>query len=181
MNEGLIPRRYAKALYKVALEKGVDTRVYELMKTLAGSFADVPGLNEAVSNPFVGRDDKSRLIMTACGATDSDTVVADFIKLLEKNRRIDQTREIALAYLSIYREAHGIYIVHVDTAAPMGEAEAAKLKSLIARHLGDKATMEYSTSVVPDLIGGFRVSVGNERLDASIANELKQLRQKLIN
>lgn len=35
MNEGLIPRRYAKALYKVALEKGADKRLYGLMTALA--------------------------------------------------------------------------------------------------------------------------------------------------
>ena len=40
--------------------------------------------------------------------------------------------------------------------------------------------MEYSSSVDPSLIGGFTVSVGNERIDASISNELKQLRLNLI-
>ena len=31
MNEGLIPRRYAKALYKVAVERGDDRELYDLM------------------------------------------------------------------------------------------------------------------------------------------------------
>ena len=30
MDQGLIPNRYAKALYKFALEKGAADRVYEL-------------------------------------------------------------------------------------------------------------------------------------------------------
>lgn len=181
MNEGLIPRRYAKALYKVALEKGADTRVYELMKTLSASFDANPALQEATGNPFVSLKDKSALIVTASGAQATDTLLSDFVKLLERNRRVEFTREIALAYIALYREEHSIYLVHVDSAAPMTDAEAAKLKSLVAKHLGAGATMEYSTLVVPDLIGGFRISVGNERLDASIANEFKQLRQKLIN
>lgn len=32
MNQGLIPSRYAKALYKFAVEKGKADRVYVLMK-----------------------------------------------------------------------------------------------------------------------------------------------------
>ena len=180
MNEGLIPRRYAKALYKVALEKGVDRRVYELMKTLSESFATNPGLQTAIANPFVEMTDKRKLIMTASGAGNDDTLVSDFVKLLERNRRIEFIRDIATAYVEIFREKHGIYLVHVDTASEMTAADAERLRNLISRHLGEGATMEYSTSVVPELIGGFRVSVGNERLDASIAHELNLLKQKLI-
>lgn len=40
--------------------------------------------------------------------------------------------------------------------------------------------MEYMSVVNPDLLGGFTVNIGNEKLDASIANELKQLRLNLL-
>ena len=40
--------------------------------------------------------------------------------------------------------------------------------------------MEYTYSTDPDLIGGFTVDIDNERLDASVKNELKQLRLKLL-
>ena len=46
MNEGLIPRRYAKALYKVALEKGQTAEMYGLMSCLVASFRGNPDLNE---------------------------------------------------------------------------------------------------------------------------------------
>ena len=40
--------------------------------------------------------------------------------------------------------------------------------------------MEYSSRVDRELIGGFVVNIGSERLDASISNELKQLRLNLL-
>ncbi|MDE6303664.1 MAG: F0F1 ATP synthase subunit delta, partial [Paramuribaculum sp.] len=52
------------------------------------------------------------------------------------------------------------------------------LKALITRHLGN-GTMELTSTVNPDLIGGFRISIGNEVLDASVANELQQLKLAL--
>ena len=40
--------------------------------------------------------------------------------------------------------------------------------------------MEYSFKLDPSLIGGFSVKVGSEQLDASVRNELKQLKLKLL-
>lgn len=179
MNQGLIPRRYAKALYKFALEKGADKKVYELMSTLERSFEAQPELNSVLANPFVAASDKTKLIETAAGAGKTDAVMADFIKLLVENRRIDMTREIGLAYLDIYRMEHRIYVVTVTSAAPMDKEDESRLKALIEKHL-DGGTMEYELNVDPSLIGGFRVEVGNERIDASISNELKQLRLNLL-
>ena len=179
MNEGLIPRRYAKALYEVAVERKSDQRLYQMMKTLVGSFASNPSLQEALANPFVSDSDKTSLLRTAAGATDADTVFADFLKLLTENHRLDMARGIAYAYLAIYRQANRIYEVRVVSAAPMPQAEEQRLKDLIIRHLKG-GTMEYDHQVDPELIGGVTVAVGNERIDASISNELKQLRLNLI-
>ncbi|WP_368075483.1 F0F1 ATP synthase subunit delta, partial [uncultured Muribaculum sp.] len=38
----------------------------------------------------------------------------------------------------------------------------------------------FSRTVDPELIGGFVININSERLDASISNELKQLRLKLL-
>ena len=64
MNEGLIPKRYAKALYKFACEKGADLGLYRLMGNLGRSFADNPALDSTVANPFVGDDEKIGLLKT---------------------------------------------------------------------------------------------------------------------
>lgn len=180
MNQGLIPNRYAKALYKFALDHKDTARVYELMKQLAASFAAEPQLREAVANPFVAAEDKTGLLMTAAKADPAkDTCYADFLRLLFDNRRIEYAREIALAYLNIYRKENNIYLVNVVTAAPMQEQDTERLRALVDKHLKG-ASMEFSQAVDPELIGGFVISINDERLDASVSNELKQLRLKLL-
>ena len=89
MNEGLVPRRYAKALYGFALEKGVAERVYTMMKNLTASFAANGGLQPTLANPYVGASDKEALLVTAAGADKTDSAFADFLKLLAENRRLD--------------------------------------------------------------------------------------------
>ncbi len=179
MNEGLIPRRYAKALYEVALENHADARLYELMKRLSASFDSQPGLSEVLSNPYVSDADKSMLLTTASGAEAGDSLFKDLLKLLSKNRRMDMARGIALAYVELYRQSNRIYEVKVTSASPMSDEENERLYKMIERHLNG-GTMEFTHTVDPSLIGGFTVSVGNERIDASVSNELKQLRLNLI-
>lgn len=179
MNEGLIPARYAKALYLVGCEKHVDKDLYDKMKALDHAFETEPKLHEVLANPFISAADKQKLMATAVGSSSSDTVFSDFLKLLSRNRRLDMARSIANAYVKLYRHEHNIYNVKVVSAAPLSDDDSNRLKNIIGSHLNG-GSMEYSTAVDPALIGGFTVNVGNERLDASISNELKQLRLNLI-
>lgn len=178
MDNGLIPLRYAKALHMFAIEKGTDKRVYELMKQLAATMSNEPALCQVMANPYVSAQDKTALLTTAAGAGKDDTTFADFTALLLKNRRIEFARQIALAYLDLYRQANNIYLVDITTAVELDNDETEKLHSVVQKHLG-KATAEYSHHVDPQLIGGFVININSERLDASVSNELKQLSLRL--
>ncbi|MEE0978176.1 MAG: F0F1 ATP synthase subunit delta [Muribaculaceae bacterium] len=182
MNEGLIPRRYAKALFKVAQDKRCADRIYALMTQLSDSIAAQPALNHTIANPFVPAKEKVNLINIAAGASQSpDPLLADFLTLLINNKRIDLIRDIALAYAEIYRKENKIYVVNVTSAEPLDNSELKRLRDIIDRHLPQGSSTEFTAAVNPALIGGFTIAINNERLDASIKNELKQLRLKLIN
>lgn len=179
MNDGLIPRRYAKALLKFADERGAASQCYELMKRLSVSFEINPELSTAIANPFVDGATKTQLLDTAAGAGKTDVVYHDFIKLLLRNNRVDSMRHIAMAYIDLYRKANNIYPVEITSAAPLGKKEMERIHALIDSHVKD-GTIEYTEKVDPDLIGGFVITIDSERLDASLKNELKQLRLKLL-
>ncbi|MBQ8773556.1 MAG: F0F1 ATP synthase subunit delta [Muribaculaceae bacterium] len=179
MNQGLIPNRYAKALYKFATENNQSERVYALMGRLVEAFVGQPQLQDVVKNPYVAIEDKTALLLTAAGAQSVDTCYVDFLKLLVDKKRIDFIRGIALAYLDIYRKDNNIYQVDIVTAAPLAQHELDKLHNLVERHIPE-ATIEFAHSVDADLIGGFVININSERLDASVSNELKQLRLKLL-
>jgi len=180
MNEGLIPRRYAKALYKVAVERNVDRRLYVLMQTLADSFDSTAGLQAMVANPFVAQVEKDKIIATAAGASEADNTFVDFLKMLAQNKRTGMLNEIARAYIALYRQERNIRKVEVVSAAQLDPAVEKRIVSLVEKHLSG-ATMEFSTAVDPSLVGGFVINVDNERLDASISHQLTELRRSLLN
>lgn len=184
MDQGLIPHRYAKALYKVAVERDCARELYVVMTVLADSFSSEPALQEVMCNPYIKATEKRKLIYTAAGITESDAsavagTLGDFITLLERNKRISFFRDTVLAYMDIYRKACNISTVTVVSAAPLSRDASDRLRKLIADHKPG-ATIEYNERVDPELIGGFKVTIDNERLDASIQNELKQLRLKML-
>ena len=61
MNDGLIPNRYAKALFKLSQERGDTQVVYNEMKRLDVAYAAQAGLKKAVNNPFLPIADKLKL------------------------------------------------------------------------------------------------------------------------
>ena len=176
MDQGLIPRRYAKALIETARQRGSERRLYDLAGNLVANFMAEPGLNAMVENPFIAPAEKIKVLDTAAGATADDTLYGDFLRLLERNKRLDTVRDCMVAYRDLYRKSHGISRVTVTTAAPLDKALEKRLKAIIEAHLGG-GKIEYTALVDPDLIGGFTVAIDNELLDASVAGELNQLKK----
>jgi len=178
MNDGLIPNRYAKALYKLSIERGDTSQVYDEMKRLEVAYSCEGELKKAVNNPFLPTDDKLKLMCAVSGAK-IDGTSAKFMELVIKNNRIDFMRAIALAFMKQYRELNGIAKVEVVTAAKLGDDEINAIVDVVKSHLDNK-TIELSQSVNPDLIGGFMVSVDSRVLDASVKSQLEKLRLKLL-
>lgn len=177
MDKGLLPRRYAKALYKFAAEKEATLQVYDLMQNLVAAFDRNDGLRTTIANPFVPVNEKIGLLTTAAGQENS--ILTDFVKLLAQNNRLDIVQAVALAYTVLYRQENNIHLVSITSAAPLSEADRKRITDMIEKHIGN-AKAQFAYNVNPELIGGFVIKIDNESLDASVRNELNQLRQSLI-
>lgn len=179
MDNGLIPRRYAKALYKFAAEHGTTKEVYDEMKVVIASFTSNPDLQKVLSNPFVSNEDKEQLMRAAAG----DKVENDylgFVKLVLDQHREDYAYSMALAFRDIYRLENKISQVKVTTAVELPAADMTRIRTMIEKAFEGRV-LEYSYEIDPSIIGGFVIDVDDSRMDASLSNELEQLRLNLIN
>ena len=177
MDNGLIPRRYAKALYKFALEKGQTKEIYELSKRVIDSFKANPELQKVLSNPFVPENDKEKLLLAAAG--DKNEFFDRFVLLILEQKRVEFAYGMMLSYRDIYRKENKISQAKITTASKLDPSRMAKLRNLVSSAFAD-AELEFTESVDPNLIGGFVIDVDSVRMDASISNELEQLRQTLL-
>ena len=177
MISGLIPHRYAKALYKFALENKSTDKVYGEMKQVIASFQQNPELCRVLSNPFAKPDDKRKLLLAAAGKPGED--YTRFVNLILDHNREDYALLMAYAYRDIYRKQNRISQVKITTAVKLPESEIAKLRNVVENAFKN-SKFEYEYAIEPDLIGGFVIDVDSTRMDASISNELEQLRLNLL-
>lgn len=176
MNRGIISTRYAKALLSYALEKGADEAVYLKMKQLSTCFLEVPGFEKALSSPVIAAMDKFSIIRTASGNI-TNNEFDQFINLVIKNNREYLLRSISLGYINLYFKQNNVSICNLTTAVPMTEEIEAKISKMIT----DKThgSVEFNKSVNPDILGGFIFELNYNRLDASIATQLKRIKIQL--
>lgn len=177
MDNGLIPRRYAKALYKFALEKGETKRIYELSKRVIDAFRQNPDLQKVLSNPFVNDEDKDNLLIAAAG--EKDDIFKQFVLLIISQKRVEYAYAMMLAYRDIYRKENHISQAKITTAVKLDDERMKKLRSLVTQAFKD-SELEFTEAIDPSLIGGFVIDVDSVRMDASLSNELEQLRQTLL-
>lgn len=178
MNDGLIPNRYAKALYKYAHEQGVTEEVYLQMKRLSESYEALPELKKTVDNPFLPVADREKVLLSASGA-EKDGCLDKFILMVIRSNRECYMREMALSYGKIYRDANDIAQVKITTAIELPEEKLSQIIEVVEHELKGKK-VERTVTVSPELIGGFVVQVDSMVLDTSVKNELKKLRLKLL-
>ena len=177
MNEGVIPGRYAMALYKYADDKKATTTLYAQAKSVEEAFVSHPKLQAALENPVLKPAEKIAMLTSVVKSGKSEHY-ANFIKLVVEKRRETYIREIFLKYQQIYRKKNNIAQVVVVTALRLPEEIIGKIKSLVLKKAEQEVEFvyKYDTSI----IGGFILKVDSMQLDASVARELKELRLKLL-
>ena len=81
MNEGVIPGRYAMALYKYADDKKATTTLYAQAKSVEEAFVSHPKLQAALENPVLKPAEKIAMLTSIVKSGKSEHY-ANFIKLV---------------------------------------------------------------------------------------------------
>lgn len=177
MDLGTISSRYARALFSLAKEKGQENAVYEDIKMLNTSFTLAPALKTALCNPIVPTEKKEKLLIDASGRETSE-LYKRFIRLILNHRRESCLLFITYIYIHLYRTDKRITRIIFSSAAPVSEKTEKHLIEKLQQETGN--IIEFSGEVKPELIGGFRLRMGNYRLDASYAGRLRDIRERLL-
>ncbi|MDR0825249.1 MAG: F0F1 ATP synthase subunit delta [Prevotella sp.] len=177
MNEGMISKRYAKALLLYAIDRKAEDAMFAEMKKLASVYLHEPRLRMAMDSPILSSDDKLGLVKAAVGGKPNAEFVR-FAELVVKNKRETYFRNIALCYIDLYCEAKQINMGKLITATPVDSAVVEKMKGLL--HKIKPGTLDFETSVDPDIEGGFILYIDTYRMDASVRNQLKRIKQQFI-
>lgn len=173
-----VARRYAKALADLArAERRLDA-VDEELARFEQALHDEPALANALTRPWVQAATKRAIVAGVTEQLGLSPLTRNFLALLAHRRRIGWLADILAAYRALADDAAGRARARVVSAAPLtAEAEAA-IRERLGRRIGRTVVLE--AAVDPALLGGFVAEVGARRLDASLAGQLRTLRQRLV-
>lgn len=177
MDIGIISVRYARALYKRCTETQCEDKVYASMEHLAASFLRLPALRSAVNNPMLPATKKQQLLLEACGGESVNEVLRRFIALVLDKGREDCMQYIAGAYIAQYRRDKHLINAKLTTAVAVDTDTEQKMRNVVEKRT--QATVHFTTEVNPELIGGFVLEYDTYRLDASVANKLRNIMAEL--
>ena len=93
-------------------------------------------------------------------------------------KREKHLQTISLGYLDLYRNYKNISVGKLITACPVDQATVDKIKQLVL--LKKTGVVDFVTEVDPTIEGGFVLYIDTYRLDASVASQLKHIKNQLL-
>lgn len=177
MDQSAITVRYAKAFFTLAKEKNnLDTLKtdIELVHDVCMDSNDFILLLES---PIVKTSKKTELI-SSIFENKIDNLTLNFLLLIAKNKREVNIPGICRNFLDLTRKDQNIKSAVLTTASEVNAETIKKIEALLGEKL--KATIELSTQTNPEIIGGLVLRLEDKQYDASVATQLKNIKQELL-
>lgn len=178
-----VSREKIAEVYAEALAGACDARQADfdaVLEEFASLFADVfaawPKLEEILNSAMVSAGEKSRILDEILGS--SSETFRNFLKTVNRRGRLDLLRDMYRQCAILSRRRRGHVAVQITTAAPIDEAVRESLTAQLRKLI--KGEPDITAVVDPETIGGIIVRVGDTLFDASIATQLKNVRQQMI-
>lgn len=171
-----IARPYAEAIFRIAKAGGTLSQWSARLKQLALVVQD-PGAIELIASPLVSSDQVTSLFVSLVDQADQD--VSSFLHLLAENGRLTFLPEISALFDVAKNDEEGIKNAVVESAFPLNDDQVAALLPTLEEYFGKK--LATSVRVEPELIGGVRVTVGDQILDTSVRSKLEAMASALKN
>lgn len=169
--------RYASALFDLAAENGKVTAVETDLETLGAALADSGDLAALTTNPELARSAQGAAMAAVAKTLKLSALTTNFLGVLAANRRLAKLPAIIGAFKAIAAAQRGEVTATVTSAHPLSDDQLAALKTKLTAREG--RTVMLSATVDPDLLGGLVVTIGSQRIDASIRTRLNSLAQAM--
>jgi F-type H+-transporting ATPase subunit delta len=169
---------YAKGLLDTTERAGATDAVLEEFDVLMTDVLDrFPHLEDVLASTLVSPEEKSALIDRLLKGHASATLV-NFLKVVARHGRLDCLRAIHFETHVFYDKLRNRIPVRLSTATPLDPAAVEQIVQSLRTMLGGEPIVRQE--VDPSLIGGAVLRVGDIIYDGSVANQLQNLRQQMI-
>jgi F-type H+-transporting ATPase subunit delta len=166
---------YARSLFDVAIERGALDEVREQIGQFADALEAERDLQVFFFSPYFSTEEKKEALVRA--VTGANEAVANFLALLIEKHRMPAIFRIRRELDRLWEQENKLLPVIITSAVALDSSTVQGIGEAIGKQTG--RTVELTSVVDPDVLGGIVLRVGNSILDASIRNRLEQLRKSV--
>jgi F-type H+-transporting ATPase subunit delta len=170
--------RYARAVLDVATKESADLeRIARELDGFIAFFKEQPALDALMLNPAVPAPRKRAAIEQITAISGVMPIVAKLVVLLADRDRLGLLKDIASVYHDLLADRQNVVRAEVTSAEPLSSDRIQAIEQRLAALTGKRVSMK--TKVDAAIIGGVVARVGSTVYDASIATQLKKIRERL--
>lgn len=173
-----VARRYATALADVAIARREEKLVQSELDQWSEMMESSPQLKEVFANPTIIYDHKRKVLEDLIARSRGRETTSSFLRVLLKNQRLAQLREIAARYTQVLDERAGVLSGSVTTARPIPEDLKKTLHETLSAATGHTVRLSFETD--EKLIGGMVARIGSTVFDGSVESHLERLADGLV-
>src|SRR5258708_6963987 len=177
MLKGAIARRYAEAIFGLALKQNTLDRMLEDGQGLGLLFSRHT-LAYLLREPRIPAQRKETVLREALSSRVQPTSL-NLALLIVQRGLVDLMPNIATELQQMILDYKNQAMAEVTTAAPMDEKQQALVKQALEQRTGK--TILLQTRVNPEILGGVVARVGDQVIDGSVQQRLQILRRQLLN
>lgn len=169
-----IARPYAEALFRVA-KSGNMAAWSDLVSEMA-AVAALPDVKSFAGNPKLSDKLVSETFLSLLKSNVS-AEAKNFVGMLVENGRLALLPEIGAQFHALKNASEGAADAEITSAFELTEAQVKDLVATLEKKFGRK--LNPTVKVDNSLIGGVRVTVGDEVLDTSVRAKLQKMHAAL--
>ncbi|MEW6165807.1 MAG: F0F1 ATP synthase subunit delta [Pseudomonadota bacterium] len=171
-----VARPYAEAAFALA-QAGSALPVWEAaLERMAAASADAH-MRECIADPRVSPAALAELFLGVTGELSVEQ--RNFVSVLVDNRRLDVLPEVSALFADLKNAQEGTREAQVSSAFPLDAAQVSSLVADLERKFGCK--IKATVQLAPELIGGVRIALGDQVIDASVRGKLDAMAVSLKN
>ena len=165
--------RYAKAMYELAEEKKILTKIVDDFISL-NKLLENDSLSNLIISPAISKSDKQNSILKILNKAKAQKLTIKFFGTLANNGRLILIKEVIDDFLSEVSRINGEVKAEVTSSFTLDKDQQKKVVAAISEATGIKKII-LSTSVDESLIGGLIVKIGSKMIDNSLKTKLNRL------
>jgi F-type H+-transporting ATPase subunit delta len=167
---------YARSLFEVAQEQGKLKEVHEQL----GQFADELDSNREMQmyffSPYFSSEEKKDGVAKVLEGADDYFV--RFLELLAERHRLPAVFRIRRQFDAMWAEEQNLLPVRITSAVELDSRTTKDIGKRIEEQTG--RTVELSSDVDPEVLGGLVIRVGNMVMDTSVRSRLERVRREVL-